>query len=78
MLGHSCGNDPSLGPFRLVFCFLIKALCLGPLGTWLESLGCCAPASPRSVAVKTPTSFTLLVYLLFFDGTVIKFLVVVT
>lgn len=83
MLGHSCGNDTKLGLgfCCVVFClfcfFLIKALCCS-VGLGWSPLATALPHPPWSIAVKTPTSFTLLVYLLFFDGIVITFLVVVT
>lgn len=86
VLGYSCGNDPSLGPgvlFCFVVCwvfFLFKAFCclVAPRGLGWSLLATARPHPPWSIAVKTPTSFTLLVYLSFYDGTVITFLVVVT
>lgn len=59
---------------------LIKGLCCldGPWGLGWSPLAAALPHPPWSIAVKPPASFTLPVYLLVFDGTVITFLVVVT
>lgn len=75
MLVSFCGNVADLSPG-----LLIKALCCSA-GLW--GFGWSLPATtllqpPQCASVKPPTSFTLQVYLLVFDGTVITFLVLVT